>query len=1073
MKKQIIRKRIAFMCITLFCILSVASCASYPIVKHVIPEKMPLRAAVIIDIENEVAKSSVRKMSKISKNYLGWDVKLKTGKMVKDQLKNFYKSVFQSCDFYYSGNIDRSEYDLIIKTSMTSSINGTIDIAEDGWRYDRYTSSLEFQTTFLSNTNEIIEILNTKGNEVHTACIASVWSEEREFKKSFKKSISGTLYQLVNQINESSKLNDYAQLVSTKGMPNPDLITTIRYSEEDSINKNNMIDAGEVSSVIVEISNKGGGPAYEVIVKMETENKDILFEKVISLGEIKPGKVKEIIIPIKANLELETDIATFVINTMEKRGYDAKKVVLNVPTLKLEKPIIDISNYKINDGKTGLASGNGNGIPENGEIIELIAFVKNSGVGPAYQVKTAIDSINNDLAITHDSMVIPTIMPGKTAMAKLAFSIPPTFSDDSIEVNLSAKDVRGASDASQQYALSTEISRPSLAYTYKLLDRSGQEISSVRNGEDGHIEIIPLNNGKLNAREVQISLGSQEVNISSPQARIDCISASSQWVPLRFAFAVPRTLEKESVDLKIEIKQKDFAGRTDTINIPIRIVVPDFEISHQILDPNGNGIIEQGETVDLIVRVKNTGGLDADNVVLSMNCSQEGIVVPGAKKFTLGMLAADAMSDPQRITMHVQRRAKIGDLPISFAIEQKEFKGKSLPVALSIAPEKAEVITVAGKVNALGSSQVAFSSANSPPVIAIATPKDNRRVASANEMLAGTVVDDQGVASIEVMINGQKLDATRGIAVALKPGQSDKERDFRINVPLKAGRNEITVTALDIENLASSKTITIYRESARGEIWAVVIGLNQYQNSSIPRLKYAKNDAQAFARYLRDNMGIEKDHIFELYDSDATLRQIRSILGTSLRKCADKPEDTVYIFLAGHGAPEEDSLSKDGDGITKYVLGYDSDPADFYSTALPMDEIARIFSRLRAERVIFIADSCYSGSSGGRTILAEGRRANISDAFLDRLAQGKGRIILTSSSANETSQESDKIGHGYFTHCLIEGLNGAADLDGDKLIDADEIYRYLNQWVPKRTNGAQHPVKKGQAEGQVIVGRVM
>ena len=137
-----------------------------------------------------------------------------------------------------------------------------------------------------------------------------------------------------------------------------------------------------------------------------------------------------------------------------------------------------------------------------------------------------------------------------------------------------------------------------------------------------------------------------------------------------------------------------------------------------------------------------------------------------------------------------------------------------------------------------------------------------------------------------------------------------------------------------------------------------------------------------------------------------------------------------------------------------------------------MDEIARILRRIRAERIIFIADSCYSGGAGGRTILAPGRRANLSDAFLDRIVQsGKGRIILSSSNANEVSQESDELRHGYFTYYLLKGLKGEADLDRDRLIDIDEIYRYLNKWVPEQTKGAQHPVKKGQAEGLVIVGR--
>jgi len=51
-------------------------------------------------------------------------------------------------------------------------------------------------------------------------------------------------------------------------------------------------------------------------------------------------------------------------------------------------------------------------------------------------------------------------------------------------------------------------------------------------------------------------------------------------------------------------------------------------------------------------------------------------------------------------------------------------------------------------------------------------------------------------------------------------------------------------------------------------------------------------------------------------------------------------------------------------------------------------------------------------------------------------------------------------------------LKGKADLDGDRLIDVDEIYRYLNREVPNMTNGAQHPVKKGETEGHVIIGRV-
>jgi len=99
-------------------------------------------------------------------------------------------------------------------------------------------------------------------------------------------------------------------------------------------------------------------------------------------------------------------------------------------------------------------------------------------------------------------------------------------------------------------------------------------------------------------------------------------------------------------------------------------------------------------------------------------------------------------------------------------------------------------------------------------------------------------------------------------------------------------------------------------------------------------------------------------------------------------------------------------------------------------------------------------------------------RSVLSDEFLDRIAQGRGRIILTSSRQNEISKESDKLQHGFFTYYLIKGLKGEADLNDDKIIDLDEISFYLNKHVPEATDNTQHPVKKGQAEGQVIIGRV-
>src|SRR5262249_7786381 len=100
------------------------------------------------------------------------------------------------------------------------------------------------------------------------------------------------------------------------------------------------------------------------------------------------------------------------------------------------------------------------------------------------------------------------------------------------------------------------------------------------------------------------------------------------------------------------------------------------------------------------------------------------------------------------------------------------------------------------------------------------------------------------------------------------------------------------------------------------------------------------------------------------------------------------------------------------------------------------------------------------------------RRAVVTDTFLSRLVKGKGRVVLTASRASEVSEERDDLGHGVFTYYLLEGLRGAADLDGDGLVSVGEAYRYVARRRPDATGQNQHPTKKGEMEGELILGRV-
>jgi hypothetical protein len=353
------------------------------------------------------------------------------------------------------------------------------------------------------------------------------------------------------------------------------------------------------------------------------------------------------------------------------------------------------------------------------------------------------------------------------------------------------------------------------------------------------------------------------------------------------------------------------------------------------------------------------------------------------------------------------------------------------------------------------------------PVVLVGMPRDGLTTQLNKISFSGVVEDDQPTVDIELSANGQVLKTLPRHEMKPSNGNTSNRAEFRETVVLTPGENRLQVKVTDADGLETTKEIVVHHVESRQNLWAVVVGINNYAN--ILDLSFAADDARAYYSHLVDNMKIPKENIRLLINEEAGLTKIRSALGTYLKRKAGK-EDMVLIFFAGHGATEKDALSPDGDGLEKYILPQGADPGDLYATALPMAEISKIFQRIQSERLIFIADACYSGASGGRTIGISGVRMTLSDAFWDRIVTGKGRVILTASGPNEVSVEDDELGHGVFTYYLLEGLRGKADMDGDAMISVDELYSFVSKKVATATGQSQHPVKKGSVEGQLIIG---
>jgi hypothetical protein len=355
------------------------------------------------------------------------------------------------------------------------------------------------------------------------------------------------------------------------------------------------------------------------------------------------------------------------------------------------------------------------------------------------------------------------------------------------------------------------------------------------------------------------------------------------------------------------------------------------------------------------------------------------------------------------------------------------------------------------------------------PVIVVASPIDGLKTESRNIQLTGVTEDDTGIRRLNISLNNKEVFPKDGRGIQVKALELPLQYHFNERIRLDDGLNIITIRSVDADGLVTEKAVSITRIELRRNIWALVVGINEYQN--VRKLKYAVNDARAFYNLLVDQNRIPEENVILLTNQQANLRNLRRAMGTQLKKRAGK-EDMVIIFFAGHGATEKDVTSPDGDGLEKYLLPVDAELDDIYTSAIPMREISHIFRRIKSERIIFIADSCYSGASGGRTINVSGIRSSLSDAFLDRISGGKGTVIITASGANEVSMESDEFKHGIFTYFLLEGLKGKADVDDDGLITVDELYRYVSDHVARASSQEQHPVKKGSVEGRFVVGVV-
>ncbi len=218
--------------------------------------------------------------------------------------------------------------------------------------------------------------------------------------------------------------------------------------------------------------------------------------------------------------------------------------------------------------------------------------------------------------------------------------------------------------------------------------------------------------------------------------------------------------------------------------------------------------------------------------------------------------------------------------------------------------------------------------------------------------------------------------------------------------------------------------------------FALVAGAN-FGGSQRETLRYAVSDAERFIHILEEMGGIAKEDYTLL--REPTLEDFQSALTHLQNQAANTktPNKRVEVILYYSGHADEEGL----------LLG---------ENRLTYRTLRNTMDAITADVHITVLDAC---ASGAITRLKGGQRQK---AFMvDESSDMRGYAFLTSSSENEAAQESDRIRGSFFTHYLISGLRGAADISGDGKVSLHEAYNFVYDGTLQRTvktqGGAQHP----------------
>lgn len=255
----------------------------------------------------------------------------------------------------------------------------------------------------------------------------------------------------------------------------------------------------------------------------------------------------------------------------------------------------------------------------------------------------------------------------------------------------------------------------------------------------------------------------------------------------------------------------------------------------------------------------------------------------------------------------------------------------------------------------------------------------------------------------------------------------------------KRWRRRVIALAV-LMSLAALWALAVFRPFWHPQTHLVLLGATDYSPLAAPPLAYLEEDFAAF-QTLRPALGVDSDDAIQPLPFDR--REDLAELKGRLRRAVADGAEVVMVFTAAHG------VSVAGE---PYLLSSDYGKPSGAGGRIPFRETLDALVQSGAKAKVLFVDA---GQAAADTRLGLG--AGDFPRLVQREVEAVGDPALwvfTACDVFQQSHVSAAMRRSVFSYFLVQGLRGAADADGDRIVDLDELHRFLAANVRAFASGA-------------------